>query len=137
ANDVRFQTPADRRANVEEIDGMVADWIRARPLTDVLEEFEKVEAAIAPIYSIDQIFEDPQYRARESVTWVDDEDLGKIAMQNVFPVMSRTPGAIRHSGPRIGQHTREILDEMIGAGSITPELADRVEAAFKDRAAKT
>ncbi|MGI9422622.1 MAG: CoA transferase [Hyphomicrobiaceae bacterium] len=137
ANDVRFQTPADRRANAEEIDGMVADWIRARPLTEVLEEFEKVEAAIAPIYSIDQIFEDPQYRARESVTWVDDEDLGKIAMQNVFPVMSRTPGAIRHSGPRIGQHTREILDEMIGAGSITPELADRVEAAFKDRAAKT
>ena len=98
-------------------------------------EFEKVEAAIAPIYAIDQIFEDPQYKARESVTWIDDEDLGKLAMQNVFPVMSRTPGAIRHGGPRLGQHTREILDALIDTGSISKELAQRVETAFKERAA--
>ncbi len=135
AEDERFATPAGRRNNVDEIDGKVANWIKARPLQEVLDEFERVEAAIAPIYAVDQIFDDPQYKARESVTWVDDEDLGKIAMQNVFPILSRTPGAITHAGPRIGQHTREVLDEMVATGSITGELADRVEAEFKRRTA--
>ena len=133
ANDPRFETPADRRENVDEIDGKVADWIRARPLQDVLDAFENVEAAIAPVYSIEQIFEDPQYKARESVVRVPDEDLGNIAMQNVFPLMSRTPGQIRHPGPRLGQHTREVLDEMVASGTISAELAARAEAEFKRR----
>ena len=133
ADDERFATPDGRRANVDEIDGKVADWIRARPMQEVLEEFENVEAAIAPVYSVDQIFEDPQYQARESIVRVPDEDLGSIAMQNVFPQMSRTPGTIRHPGPRLGQHTREVLDEMVSARTITAELADRILEEFRKR----
>ena len=75
AEDPRFQTPQGRVEHVEEVDGVVAGWIAKHDLKTVLDEFEKAEAAIGPAYSIDQIFEDPQYQAREDIIAVEDEDL--------------------------------------------------------------
>jgi formyl-CoA transferase len=112
SDDPRFQTNIDRVKNVDAIDAIVGGWIARHDLREVVDTFERVEAAIAPIYDIEQIFNDPQYIARESVTRVDDEDLGPVRMQNVFPRLSRTPGRIRFAGPRIDQHRREILEEL-------------------------
>ena len=112
ANDPRFQTNADRVRNVEAIDAIVGGWIAERDLTEVVQTFERVEAAIAPIYDIEQIFRDPQFLARESIATVADEDLGPIRMQNVFPRLSRTPGSIRNPGARIDQDRDEILNEL-------------------------
>jgi len=124
ANDPRFQTNADRIRHVEEIDAIVGGWIARHDLKEVLSAFEKVEAAIAPIYDIAQIFEDEQYAARKSIATVDDEDLGPVRMQNVFPLLSRTPGAIRFAGPRIDQHRDEILRELRQAGRLAPSSAE-------------
>ena len=55
---------------------------------------------------------DPQYRALESITTVDDDDLGPIKMQNVMFRMLGTPGHIRHPGRRLGQDTAEVLDNL-------------------------
>jgi formyl-CoA transferase len=118
ANDPRFQTNADRVRHVEEIDAIVGGWIARHDLEEVLSAFETVEAAIAPIYDIAQIFEDEQYAARESIATVEDEDLGLVRMQNVFPRLSRTPGSIRFAGPRIDQHRDEILRELRQTGRL-------------------
>jgi len=116
ADDPRFQTNLDRVRHVEEIDAIVGGWIARHDLAEVVETFEKVEAAIAPIYDIEQICRDPQFVARESITTVEDEDLGPVRMQNVFPRLSRTPGAIRFAGARIDQHRDEILHELRVSG---------------------
>jgi formyl-CoA transferase len=118
AADPRFQTPQDRVKHIDEIDGIVAGWIKRHDLKTVLEEFEKAEAAIGPAYSINQIFEDPQYQARNDIIELDDEDLGKLRMTNAFPFMSETPAEVRHAGPRKGQHTEEILCGELG---VSPE----------------
>ncbi|MAO54118.1 MAG: CoA transferase [Rhodospirillaceae bacterium] len=118
AEDPRFQTPQGRVEHVEEVDGVVAGWIAKHDLKTVLDEFEKAEAAIGPAYSIDQIFEDPQYQAREDIIAVEDEDLGTIRMTNAFPFMSKTPARIKHPGPRKGQHTEDILCGELG---LSPE----------------
>jgi crotonobetainyl-CoA:carnitine CoA-transferase CaiB-like acyl-CoA transferase len=99
----------------------------------VLEAFDKAEAAIGPVYDVGQIFEDPQYQARDSVTTIEDKDLGPLRMQNVFPRLSRTPGRIKHGGPRLGEHSAEVLDELTRAGRISPELAARVALRAKPR----
>ena len=114
AADPRFQTPQDRVKHIDEIDGIVAGWIAQHDLKTVLEEFEKAEAAIGPAYTIDQIYRDPQYQARNDIIEMDDEDLGKLRMTNAFPFMSETPAEIRHAGPRKGQHTEEILGGELG-----------------------
>ena len=116
ADDPRFQTNLDRIRHVEAVDAIVGGWIGRHDLTEVVETFEKVEAAIAPIYDVAQIFADPQYNARQSITTVPDEDLGPLKMQNVFPKLSRTPGRIRFGGARIDQHREEILADLQAAG---------------------
>lgn len=125
-DDPRYATNTERVKRADEVDEMVADWIGARTLTEVLDEFEKVEAAIGPVYDAAQILEDRQYLARESVTTVADPDLGPLKMQNVFPVMSRTPGRIRHAGARLGEHQASVIDELQSSGKLPPDVADRL-----------
>jgi formyl-CoA transferase len=133
ANDPRFQTNLDRVRHVEEIDAIVGGWIAEHDLDEVVETFEKVEAAIAPIYDIEQIFRDPQYLARQSITAVPDDDLGRVKMQNVFPVLSRTPGSIRFAGHRIDQDREEILAELRASGRLPAAPAGRPGDAEKAR----
>ncbi|MBT6883169.1 MAG: CoA transferase [Rhodospirillaceae bacterium] len=114
ANDPRFQTPQSRVEHIDEVDGIVSNWIGRHDLNVVLDEFEKAEAAIGPAYSIDQIFEDPQYQARGDIVEIADEDLGTLKMTNAFPFMSETPAEVRHAGARKGQHNDEILGDELG-----------------------
>tara|TARA_R110002050_G_scaffold203490_2_gene338690 strand:- start:2361 stop:3569 length:1209 start_codon:yes stop_codon:yes gene_type:complete len=114
AADPRFQTPQGRVEHIDEVDGIVATWIAKHDLATVLDEFEKAEAAIGPAYTIDQIFQDPQYQARDDIVEIEDEDLGKMRMTNAFPFMSATPGKVRHGGARKGQHNDEIFTEELG-----------------------
>jgi formyl-CoA transferase len=112
--DPRFKTTEGRLAHVEEIDGIVGGWIGKHTLQEVIEAFEAAQAAIAPIYDISQIFEDPQYEARQDIVSVPDSELGKVKMQNVSIRLSRTPGRIKHAGPRLGEHNEEIYVTMLG-----------------------
>lgn len=121
AADPRFQSPAGRVEHIDEVDGIVAGWIGQHDLKTVLDEFERVEAAIGPAYTIDQIFEDAHYQARNDIVEMEDEDLGTIRMTNAFPFMSETPAELRHAGPRLGQHNAEIYCDELGLS--TDELA--------------
>lgn len=117
ANDPRFATPQSRVEHIEEVDGIVADWVKARNLDEVLAKFEEAEAAIGPAYDIAQIFEDPQYCARNDIVTIEDEDLGPVKMANAFPFLSETPAQIRHAGPRLGRHNDEVYGEELGLGA--------------------
>jgi formyl-CoA transferase len=134
ADDPRFQTNLDRVRHVDEIDAVVGGWIAEHDLDEVIESFEKVEAAIAPIYDIEQIFHDPQYKARQSIATVEDDDLGPVRMQNVFPTLSRTPGAIRFAGGRIDQHREEILAELRASGRLPAQADGAAEEKKRDSA---
>jgi formyl-CoA transferase len=114
ANDPRFKTSESRIAHVEEVDAIVGGWIAMHDLDEVLRSFEEAKAAIAPVYDIAQIFEDPQYRARQDIISVPDGELGSVRMQNAFPFMSRTPGEVRFAGARLGEHNQEILGGELG-----------------------
>ncbi len=111
-----FASGAERARHADEIDHAVAAWVGGRDLETVVAEFERADAAIAPIYSIADVMSDPQYQALESVVSVPDDELGAVKMQNVLFRLSGTPGAIRWAGRRLGADTESILSEMgIGA----------------------
>ena len=109
AKDPRFQTPKGRVEFIDEVDEVVSSWIGKHKLSEVLEKFEEVEAAVGPVYNIAQIFEDPQYIARDNIVNIDDEDLGQMKMTGAFPLMSETPAEVRHAGPSKGKHNIEIF----------------------------
>jgi crotonobetainyl-CoA:carnitine CoA-transferase CaiB-like acyl-CoA transferase len=120
-----FSTGRSRAEHAELLDGYVGSWIAVRDLDEVLEAFEAAEAAIAPVYDISQIMEDPQYRALGSIVEVDDPELGPVKMQNVMFRMLETPGRIRWTGCRLGEHNEEIYRDELG---LSPSELDRLRA---------
>jgi crotonobetainyl-CoA:carnitine CoA-transferase CaiB-like acyl-CoA transferase len=109
-----FASAGERSRNGDLLDEAVAKWIAARPLTEVTEEFERAGAALAPIYDVAQLMNDPHVMARETITTVDDEDLGPVKMQNLMFRMDRTPGSIRFPGRRLGQDNEQVYGQSLG-----------------------
>jgi crotonobetainyl-CoA:carnitine CoA-transferase CaiB-like acyl-CoA transferase len=107
-----FTTGAGRAAHADVLDEAVGTWIAGRSRTEVLAAFEKAEAAIAPVQDVRDVMADPQYRALDTVTTVDDPELGPLRMQNVLFRLSATPGAIRWAGRPHGADTEEVLTEL-------------------------
>ncbi|MEJ2086625.1 MAG: CoA transferase [Acidobacteriota bacterium] len=120
-----FSSGAERAQHVEELDAMVGGWIAEHDLDEVVERFEAAEAAVAPIYDIADVMDDPQFRALETITTVEDADLGAVRMQNVLFRLSETPGKIRWAGHRLGQDNVEVYSELLG---LDAERIDELEA---------
>lgn len=118
-----FATGSGRATHGDELDEYVRAWISERSFDDVMKGFEEAEAAVAPIYDIADIFDDPQYQALDTITQVDDPDFGSIRMQNVLFRLSDTPGEIRWSGRAVGADTREVLGEL----GLTEDRLDQLE----------
>jgi len=104
-----FASGAERAKHADELDVYVAEWIGDRGIDDVIVAFEEAHAAVAPIYDIAQIMEDPQYSALGSIVSVEDPELGAVKMQNVMYRMSDTPGAIRWAGRGLGEDNVEVF----------------------------
>jgi crotonobetainyl-CoA:carnitine CoA-transferase CaiB-like acyl-CoA transferase len=107
-----FATGAGRAEHADELDAAVAAWVGERTRAEVLDAFEKAEAAAAPVYDVADLMADPQLDALEAITTVDDPDLGPLRMQNVLFRLSGTPGAIRWSGRPPGADTDRILGSL-------------------------
>ncbi|MEU3659009.1 CoA transferase [Streptomyces sp. NPDC032940] len=107
-----FATGADRARHADVLDAAVGDWIARHTRADVLAAFEKAEAAVAPVQDVRDVMADPQYQALDTVTTVDDPELGPLRMQNVLFRLSVTPGAIRWAGRPHGADTEEVLTEL-------------------------
>lgn len=112
--DPRFATSPLRVRHKEVLNGIFRDWCAAHDLEEVLAQFEKASGTLAPIYSIDQIFRDPQVVAREAIVSVPDEDFGAVRMQNVVPRFARDPGAVVRPGAALGADNVEVFEGWLG-----------------------
>lgn len=109
-----FVSGAERAQHADVLDAYVGAWIGERGIDDVIVAFEEADAAVAPIYDIRQIMEDPQYAALGSIVSVEDPDLGVVKMQNVMFRMSDTPGEIRWAGRELGHDNLAVFRDELG-----------------------
>ncbi|MGW4978028.1 CaiB/BaiF CoA transferase family protein [Streptomyces mirabilis] len=107
-----FATGADRARHADVLDEAVGTWIARHRRAEVLDAFEKAEAAVAPVQDVRDVMEDPQYAALDTITTVADPELGPLRMQNVLFRLSTTPGAIRWTGRPHGADTDAVLTEL-------------------------
>ena len=113
--DHRFLDNRLRIQNSEVLDDALQIAILEFDREPLISLFDKFGAAVAACNNIAEIFEDPHFIARNNIIAVDDEELGgPLKMQNVVGKFSRTPGEIRHAGPKLGEHNFEILVNMLG-----------------------
>lgn len=119
-----FGSAKGRVDHDSDLDRIVASWIARHTLDDVVSTFNQAQAAVAPIYDIRQIVEDPQYKARGTFTTIEDPDLGPLKMQDVIVRLSETPGRIRWAGRKKGEDNEDVYRELLGLdGSRLKELA--------------
>ena len=94
----------------------VEAWTRSHTQKDVVEQCAKAEVPCGIVAAIDEIFEDPQYAARDNIVRVNDPRAGEIAVPNVVPRLTGTPGSVDTLGPALGANNAEIYGELLGIG---------------------
>ena len=114
-NDPRFLDNRLRIQNAEALDDALQDAILEFDRDTLIGLFDEFGAAVAACNNIAEIFEDPHFLARGNIVAVDDEELnGPLKMQNIVGNFSRTPGKVKHAGPKLGEHNKDILVDMLG-----------------------
>ncbi len=109
-----FATLEARLEYIDEVDDTMQEWVGRHDADDIVRTLSAAGASVAPIYSIADVFSDPHLKARELIVDAPSEDIGPLKMQNVFPKLSRTPGAVRWSGRRLGADNEHWLLDRLG-----------------------
>src|SRR5262249_5859792 len=99
-----------RSAHREELERHIRDWVAERPAAEVIREFRRVDAPVAPVLAMADIFHHPHFLARGTITKVDAEAMKKLA-----PRLSKTAGSIRHAGRPSDADTAEVLRRLAAA----------------------
>lgn len=122
--DERFHTNAVRLENFDLTNGIVADWVKTKNRDELQDYLDEHGVPISPIYSIADIFENEQFKARENIVVVEHPRLGKMKMPGIVPKFSETPGSIRNIGPDVGENNADILKGLVG---LSDEEIDELE----------
>jgi crotonobetainyl-CoA:carnitine CoA-transferase CaiB-like acyl-CoA transferase len=104
----------NRESERQKVDEHVGAWTARHDRAELLRICEEAQVPCGPIYSIDEIFEDPQYAARENILKMQDDRVGELPIPNLVPRLSDTPGSVNWLGPRLGEHNDEILKGLLG-----------------------
>jgi crotonobetainyl-CoA:carnitine CoA-transferase CaiB-like acyl-CoA transferase len=116
ASQPEFATSLARAARKDEVNRIVGQWVGSLALRDVLARCDAGEVPCGPLYTIADIFADPQYRARQNLLEVDDPRVGPLVLPAAVPKLSETPAELRHAGPALGTDTAEVLAKLLGLG---------------------
>jgi formyl-CoA transferase/succinyl-CoA--D-citramalate CoA-transferase len=114
ADDPRFSTHRGRGEHMEELDHIISTWSATRSCDEVLRILDEHGVPVGRIFAAPDMLRDPQYLARDMVRRVTSAQGWDVPMTGVVPRFSATPGSIRRAGPRLGEHTDEVLHELLG-----------------------
>ncbi|AYF26742.1 formyl-CoA transferase [Micromonospora tulbaghiae] len=115
--DERFATHAARGRHQVELDAIIATWSAQHDTEHLMATMVKHDVPVGRVYRAPEMLEDEHFAAREAIVRVAHPDFGEFPMQNVVPRLSATPGRIKWAGPRLGEHTDEVLTDIVGLES--------------------
>jgi formyl-CoA transferase len=109
AGDERFANHAARGAHMTELDKLIAAWTATLPSSDLLALLSSHGVPSGRVYTAADVLDDPHYAARDMVVRAVGRAGYAVPMAGVVPKFSRTPGTVTDVGPRLGEHTEQIL----------------------------
>jgi len=112
AEDPKYATNAQRVENRDAVVKIVSEKIRTRTMQEWLDLLNTAGVPCGPIYTVDQIFKDPQVLARDMLVDIDHPKCGRIQVTGAPVKLSETPAQIKSHPPMLGEHNREILQEL-------------------------
>lgn len=98
-------------------DAVVARWVAAHPLDEVLAHLVAERVPVAPIQDIEHLLANPHILARGNLLRVDDPELGPLSLVQPAPKLGATPGSIRSVGPKLAEHNDAVWGGLMGLGA--------------------
>ena len=114
ADDPRFRTNPLRVTNRKECISILSGILATRDCDEWIALLNAEGIPCAPISTMDEVFSDPQVLHRKMLVEVDHPTAGKIKMTGIPVKYSDTEATIRRPPPRLGEHTDEVLSEVLG-----------------------
>jgi len=114
SDDPRFVDHPARGRHMAELDAVVAGWTATLPTEALLEALSANGVPAGRVYTAADALDDPHYRAREMVVRAMSRAGYEVPMAGVVPKFSRTPGSVADVGPRLGEHTEDVLRRLAG-----------------------
>ncbi len=125
-DDPKYVSHVARGTNQIELDAIIQDWSKDKTMEELETLMIENSVPVGKVYRAADMLEDPHYAAREAIVDVPSKHWPNLKMQNVFPKLSKTPGAVRWAGPQdVGSHTEEVLSELL---DLTPEQIEKLRA---------
>ncbi|MDA1240649.1 MAG: CoA transferase [Chloroflexi bacterium] len=114
AEDNRFVTNADRKANEDALDAEIAAWTATEDRDALSARLSAAGIYAAPVLDGLEVADDPHLRARGVVREVKHPEAGTWAQATIPLHFSRTPATDVRAAPMQGEHTRQVLAELLG-----------------------
>ncbi|MBI2993142.1 MAG: CoA transferase [Gammaproteobacteria bacterium] len=114
ADDERYRTHDARGIHQQGLDELITAWTGGWQSTELLAHLENHGVPSGRIYRAPDMLADPHFQARGSIVDVGHPVFKMLKMQNVFPRLSETPGAIHWPGPDLGAHNAEVYERLLG-----------------------
>lgn len=125
AADPVLQTNAGRDTRATELYGVIDDWVKRHDEADVLKQLGEAGVPASRIYSIEDMFRDPQFLAREMLQSAQLPDGKQFRMPGIVPKLTATPGGVDSIGPALGEHTDVILRKLGYSSAQILELREK------------
>jgi CoA:oxalate CoA-transferase len=132
-DDPRFHSAAARSRNHGELEPLLNEAFQARTTAEWVEALEAYNIPCGPLNNIEQVTELAQVEAREMLVPVPHHTIGETPLSNTPVKLSRTPAGIRGTSPDMGQHSREVLAELLGIDDERLEQLVRSQVLWEER----
>jgi formyl-CoA transferase len=113
-DDPRFATNQDRVANRGVLADMLNEVFASRDADEWLAKLQQVGLPCGPINTIPDVFNHPQAETRDLSVEVEHPTIGKVALPGIPYMLSSTPAEVDRPPPLLGEHTEEILMDLLG-----------------------
>ncbi len=128
ASDPRFRNLSARLDNIEELDRIVSEWTRDRDAYDIANMLQSASIPSAPVLKAAELLHNPQLKARGFFETLEREDTGPLPYAGPAWRLSETPGKLGGPPPGLGQHSEEVLHDLLGMPQ--PAIEDLVHRAI-------
>jgi crotonobetainyl-CoA:carnitine CoA-transferase CaiB-like acyl-CoA transferase len=125
ASEKSWGTLAARERDRAAVDDTVGAWTATVDRADLMAACERAQVPCGPVYSVDEIFRDPHYEARGNILRMEDPRMGELAVPNLVPRLTETPGKVNWLGMELGAHNTEIYRDRLG---LTEQEMDQLQA---------